>query len=235
MHPATASQTRRRASLRAPRAPGRALCALFERRPGRAFQRPTAPGVYSRLRRRMYKSGRKTMRAIARDEPRPHASPYRRISRLRAPLQAPIESNGGKNGIQQTTGAPAVSFHYSLGYDVKLHRPVWGYPRRALGTAGAGGVRGDAPSPNALVTRPAPSTPPNLAKAELRAIRARPHTSDDARMASTHCASPATSDKISRPRSITGPTPATASYRRRRRRRRRRRTASAPTATQHAF
>ena len=125
------------------------------------------------------------MRAIARDEPRPHASPYRRISRLRAPLQAPIESNGGKNGIQQTTGAPAVSFHYSLGYDVKLHRPVWGYPRRALGTAGAGGVRGDAPSPNALVTRPAPSTPPNLVKAELRAIRARRHTSDDARTAST--------------------------------------------------
>ena len=129
--------------MRAPRAPGRALCALFERRPGRAFQRPTAPGVYSRLRRRMYKSGRKTMRAIARDEPRPHASPYRRISRLRAPLQAPIESNGGKNGIQQTTGAPAVSFHYSLGYDVKLHRPVQnpGEPSGRLEPGGSGGTR----------------------------------------------------------------------------------------------
>ena len=170
------------------------------------------------------------MRRVARAQTRIDASHvYEHLSKHRS--KAKTERTGSNN----QTGAPRGSLHYSLGYVAKLHRPIRRHFRRALGTAGAGGVRGDAPSPNALVTRPAPSTPPNLVKAELRAIRARPHTSDDARMASTHCASPATSDKISRPRSITGPAPATASYRRRRRRRRRRRTASAPTATQHAF
>ena len=45
------------------------------------------------------------------------------------------------------TGAPRASFHYSLSYDVKLHRAVQKYPRRALGTAGAGGVRGGRAQP----------------------------------------------------------------------------------------
>ena len=170
------------------------------------------------------------MRRVARTQATIDASHvYEHLSKHRS------KARTERTGSNKPRVPPRSSFHYSLDYDAKLHSPTQKHLRRALGTAGAGGVRGDAPSPNALVTRPAPSTPPNLVKAELRAIRARPHTSDDARMASTHCASPATSDKISRPRSITGPAPATASYRRRRRRRRRRRTASAPTATQHAF
>ena len=104
---------------------------------------------------------------------------YEHLSKHRS--KATTERTGSNN----PTRAPRPSCHYQLAYDVKLHRPVQKHCRRALGTAGAGGVRGDAPSPNALVTRPAPSTPPNLVKAELRAIRARRHTSDDARTAST--------------------------------------------------
>ena len=80
---------------------------------------------------------------------------YEHLSKHRS--KATTERTGSNN----QTGAPRASFHYSLAYDVKLHRPIQEHVRGALGTAGAGGVRGDAPSPNAPVTRPAPSTTQN--------------------------------------------------------------------------
>ena len=63
-----------------------------------------------------------------------------------------------RTGSNDQTGAPRASFQIRCSYDVKLHRPIRKHPRRAPGTAGAGGVRGDAPSPSAPVNRPAPST-----------------------------------------------------------------------------
>ena len=98
------------------------------------------------------------MRAIARDETSPHASPYRRVPRLGAPLQPPIESQDGKNGIQQPDGCPAPLVPLSASLRRKTTQAHPKHPWGALGTAGAGGVRGDAPSPNAPVNRPAPST-----------------------------------------------------------------------------
>ena len=120
------------------------------------------------------------MRRVARTQATIDASHvYEHLSKHRS------KARTERTGSNKPRVPPRSSFHYSLDYDVKLHSPTQKHPRGALGTAGAGGVRGDAPSPNALVTRPAPSTPPNLVKAELRAIRARRHTSDDARTAST--------------------------------------------------
>ena len=84
---------------------------------------------------------------------RTHASHvYEHLSKHRS--KAETERTGSNN----QTGAPRPSCHYQLAYEVKLHRPVRGHPRGAPGTAGAGGVRGDAPSPSAPVNRPAPST-----------------------------------------------------------------------------
>jgi hypothetical protein len=51
----------------------------------------------------------KTPGAMLGDETSPALKPVRRLLSLRAPLQAPIESNDGKNGIQQPDGCPAGS------------------------------------------------------------------------------------------------------------------------------
>ena len=53
------------------------------------------------------------------------AGHYRRIPHLRAPLQAPIESKDGKNGIQQPDGCPAglLSLFASLRRKTTQARP----------------------------------------------------------------------------------------------------------------
>ena len=58
-----------------------------------------------------------------------------------------------RTGSNDQTGAPRSSFHYSLGYDVKLHRPVQnpGEPSGRLEPGGSGGTRPARPP----VTRPA--------------------------------------------------------------------------------
>jgi len=67
---------------------------------------------------------------------------YEHLSKHRS--KAKTERTGSNN----QTGAPRASFHYQLAYDAKLHTPIRKHPQRALGTAGAGGVRGDALSSN---------------------------------------------------------------------------------------
>ena len=72
--------------------------------------------------------------------------PVRRVPRLRAPLQAPIESKDGKNGTPHRRVPPRASFHYQLAYDVKLHRPVRGHPGELSGRLEPGESAGTRPA-----------------------------------------------------------------------------------------
>ena len=71
------------------------------------------------------------------------------------------KEKNGKNGIQHPDGCPAGLLSKSASLRRKTTQARPGTPRGTLRAAGAGGVRGDAPSPNAPVTRPAPSTTQN--------------------------------------------------------------------------
>ena len=82
----------------------------------------------------------------------------RRVARTQALLDAPYlyehlskhrsKAKTGRTGSNDQTGAPRPSCHYQLAYDVKLHRPVRGHSRRALG---AGWTRRCRPAPTRVL------------------------------------------------------------------------------------
>ena len=99
----------------------------------------------------------------------------------------------GRTGSNNPTGAPRPSRHYQLAYEVKLHRPVRGHPRGALGTAGAGRSPGGRAQPEctrkparafnhkielippALPRQPQADTPSRLVDLDDGHVDARPY------------------------------------------------------------